>query len=457
MLTQKKRIFLLLAIFVASALFALRINHAAQAANAQQAGWTLVWGDEFNGSGAPSSANWNYHVGNGFNPGAATFDGWGNGEWEWYRPENCYQQNGSLVLKGEYRTTSTTIAGRQWYQFSCRITSDTKRSIQYGAIEARIQMPNTYGTWPAFWMMGDSCDDTSNGNYNAPITDYNTMASNWASCGEIDIMEHRNSDTTVVNNLFWDTRTGLFPWNGPTVANAPSSPNVGNVATFHTYRLEWTSTQLKWLIDGNVTKTIDTSPSTLEEFRQPFHLIMNMAISGTFTGNAQPNIGDFPTYTYVDYVRVYQAGSQPGGIDSSRWYDVVNANSGKCVDARSSATANGTAIQQYDCNNTFAQHFQFQPTSGGYYRINNRNNAAQVLDVAGVSSADGGLIHLWAYGGGNNQQWLPQQNANGTWRFISRHSGKCLDVPGSSTANSVQLQQWTCNNTNAQNFTLRLK
>ncbi len=34
------------------------------------AAWNLVWADEFNGSGAPSSANWNYNVGNGLNPGS---------------------------------------------------------------------------------------------------------------------------------------------------------------------------------------------------------------------------------------------------------------------------------------------------------------------------------------------------------------------------------------------------
>src|SRR5690349_5967307 len=155
--------------------------------------WNLVWSDEFNGSGAPSSANWNYHVGNGYNPGLPGFQGWGNGEWEWYRPEECYQSGGNLVLRGEYFSSPTSIAGRDWYQRSCRITTDTKRSFQYGKIEARIQMPNANGSWPAFWMMGDVCDDTSTGSYNPAIGYYDTMTSNWASCGEVDIMEHKNS------------------------------------------------------------------------------------------------------------------------------------------------------------------------------------------------------------------------------------------------------------------------
>ncbi|WP_432825154.1 beta-1,3-glucanase family protein [Dactylosporangium sp. CA-092794] len=150
------------------------------------------------------------------------------------------------------------------------------------------------------------------------------------------------------------------------------------------------------------------------------------------------------------------SGGGGGGttIPSGTWYSVVDKTSGKCVDARAAGTANGTAIQQYTCNSTYAQQFQFQPTSNGYVRINNRNNTAQVLDVNGVSTADGAVVQLWGYGGGNNQQWLPVSEGGGYYHFVSRNSGKCLDVPNSSTADSVQLQQWTCNNTGAQSYRL---
>ena len=42
----------------------------------------------------------------------------------------------------------------------------------------------------------------------------------------------------------------------------------------------------------------------------------------------------------------------------------------------------------------------------------------------------------------------------GYYHFVSRHSGKCLDVPAASTADSVQLVQYTCNGTAAQSFRL---
>ncbi|MEV6304533.1 ThuA domain-containing protein [Actinoplanes sp. NPDC051861] len=141
-------------------------------------------------------------------------------------------------------------------------------------------------------------------------------------------------------------------------------------------------------------------------------------------------------------------------IDPAAWYPVVNKNSGKCVDARSAGTVSGTAIQQYTCNGSNAQQYQFATTDSGYVRINNRGNAAQALDVTNVSTADNAKIQTWTYGGGANQQWQPVAEGGGYYHFVNRNSGKCLDVPAASAADSVQLVQYTCNGTAAQSFRL---
>jgi beta-glucanase (GH16 family) len=272
--------------------------------------WQVVWEDTFSGSGQPNSSNWSYHVGNGWNPGAGDFSGWGNGEWEWYRPENAYLQNGNLVIRADYHTSPTVIHGRNWYQRSARITTKGKRSWKYGRIEARIAMPSAIGTWPAFWMMGTACDDTVTTNYAAPITHYDVMASNWSSCGEIDIMEHRNTEANTFQNLFWDSRTGLFPWGNGLNNEQPNNVYVGNVTQFHLYTIEWEPTQIRWYIDRETrptpVHTVDITASNKEEFHKPFHVILNLALSGIFTGYAAPNPADFPMYMYVDYVRVWQ-------------------------------------------------------------------------------------------------------------------------------------------------------
>lgn len=142
----------------------------------------------------------------------------------------------------------------------------------------------------------------------------------------------------------------------------------------------------------------------------------------------------------------------PGEISPTVWYAVTNRATGKCVDARAAASANGTVIQQYTCNGTNAQRFQFPPTSGGYGRINSQLNASQVLDVTNVSTADGAPIQLWSYGGGLNQQWQWVTEGGGYYHFVNRNSGRCLAVPGSSTADSVQLVQATCTGAANQSF-----
>ncbi|MFE6489232.1 ThuA domain-containing protein [Streptomyces sp. NPDC057757] len=140
-------------------------------------------------------------------------------------------------------------------------------------------------------------------------------------------------------------------------------------------------------------------------------------------------------------------------ISETAWYSLSNAGNGTCVDARSAATANGTAIQQYTCNGTQAQQFQFRSTDSGYRQAAIRSGPQQVIDVTGVSTADNAPLQLWSYSGGQNQQWLPVKESTGRYHFTARHSGKCLTAAGAAT-NSVQLTQRACDGSTAQSFTL---
>ncbi|MEU8972506.1 RICIN domain-containing protein [Streptomyces monashensis] len=131
---------------------------------------------------------------------------------------------------------------------------------------------------------------------------------------------------------------------------------------------------------------------------------------------------------------------------------VMDAASGKCLDAKGAATANGTVVQQYACNGTTAQRWSFTDAGNGYVRIAGAGDTGQVVDVTNVSTADSAPVQLWSYGGGANQQWQPVDDGGGAFHFVNRNSGKCLDVPGASLADSTQLQQYTCNGTAAQRF-----
>lgn len=122
---------------------------------------------------------------------------------------------------------------------------------------------------------------------------------------------------------------------------------------------------------------------------------------------------------------------------------VVSAvNSGKCVDANGNSSANGTAVQLWDCNSTNAQSWTRQPD--GTVRVN-----GACLDINGGGTSDGTQVQLWSCNGGGNQQWTV---INGT--LVNPASGKCLDDPGYNTANGTRLDLWTCDNGNNQHWAL---
>jgi hypothetical protein len=181
--------------------------------------------------------------------------------------------------------------------------------------------------------------------------------------------------------------------------------------------------------------------------------VNNIPLSSTFA-SAQQNQFILNGLKWLGGVGGSTTPPPTGPISSTAWYAVADSGSGKCVDARAAASANGTVVQQYACNGTQAQQYQFQPTDSGYVRINNRINSAQVIDVANVSAADNAGLQLWAYGSGKNQQWQPVAETGGAYHFVNRNSSKCLTVPGSSTADSVQLVQLTCNGSASQSFSL---
>jgi hypothetical protein len=152
-------------------------------------------------------------------------------------------------------------------------------------------------------------------------------------------------------------------------------------------------------------------------------------------------------------------------ISTTAWYYIVNKSSTLCVDASAWGYTDGTVIQQYTCGGAQPnQEWQFQPTDSGYYQIVNRNALSSaglraVLQVTGGpwATANQVGIQLWDYAGASNQQWMPVSVANGVYKFVARNSSKCLDVPGASSAVLIQLQQYDCNGTAAQSYTLHPK
>ncbi|MFQ3558961.1 lectin [Streptomyces gramineus] len=114
-----------------------------------------------------------------------------------------------------------------------------------------------------------------------------------------------------------------------------------------------------------------------------------------------------------------------------------------CVDDASSSTSDGTHVQIWGCNGTYAQDWIV--AGDGTIRT-----LGKCLDADHSGTTNGTLIQLWTCNGSGAQQWTA--GANGS--LVNPESKLCLDDPNSSTTNGTQLQLYTCNATAAQNWKL---
>lgn len=125
----------------------------------------------------------------------------------------------------------------------------------------------------------------------------------------------------------------------------------------------------------------------------------------------------------------------------------INAESGKCLEVGGYSTTAGGGIQQWDWvggNNW--QMWSLQPSDSGYYYVVNRGSG-MVMDVSGISYSNGALIHQWPNVGGQNQQWKftevsPLQSGM-SYTFAAQHDGDLIDVAGYSTSDGGMIHQWT--------------
>ena len=82
--------------------------------------------------------------------------------------------------------------------------------------------------------------------------------------------------------------------------------------------------------------------------------------------------------------------------------------------------------------------------NGGIYTVISKNNMC--VDVSGSSSANSANIVQSSCNGGNNQQWKFTSKGDGFYELQAVHSNKCLDVAGVSNDNGANIHQWDCSN-----------
>lgn len=236
---------------------------------------TLVWQDEFDGTELNAS-NWTYELGTGSN-------GWGNNELQYYTDKNTQILEGNLVITAK----KESLNGSNFT--SSRIVTKDKQEFEYGRIDIRAALPEGQGLWPALWMMGSNFNQVG-----------------WPRCGEIDIMEMvggNGRENTVLGTVHWlDDNSGQRAQFGGTRTLPFGTFNDA----YHVFSIVWDETSIEWLVDGNQYHVIDTTPAELDEFRNSFFFIFNVAVGGTLPGNPDTTTS-FPQHMIVDYVRVFQS------------------------------------------------------------------------------------------------------------------------------------------------------
>lgn len=230
-------------------------------------GYTLAWQDEFDGSALGS--HWTQEIGRGNG-------GWGNNELQYYRAENTTVADGMLVIEAK----EEGFGGANYT--SSRIITKGQKSFKYGRVDIRAALPEGRGLWPALWMLGDNIDQVS-----------------WPACGEIDIMEVvGHQPNRVYGTIHWDN-------NGHVDYGHSKASTTDFSEEFHVFSIIWDATEIKWLLDGVQFHNVDLQPAHLDEFREKFFFIFNVAVGGDWPGSPDAT-SSFPQYMIVDYVRVFQ-------------------------------------------------------------------------------------------------------------------------------------------------------
>jgi beta-glucanase (GH16 family) len=252
-------------------------------------GYALVFNDEFGGSALKRSKWFTRYIND--NETADRL----NDEKQRYRDNaNHLLGNGLLSLTAR-KVRSGDPAGINYE--SGMLRSDF--TFRYGYVEARVRMPGGRGVWPAFWLAADADGQGRMG---------------WPP--EIDIFE-------VVNNGVEDTmdmlHTGVIkpagaapaphlyidPAYSPTWTywRAPYRFNDG----WHTVAVEWTPDRVSTFVDGRriVTRAYTWTRSDGTPAGKA-HLLLNLAVGGSWAGRHGVDDGAFPQALQVNWVRVYQ-------------------------------------------------------------------------------------------------------------------------------------------------------
>ncbi len=191
--------------------------------------------------------------------------------------------NNLRIENGALRIIATKSSQPGGYSYSsARLETEGKKSFLYGRIDVMAKMPKGTGTWPAVWMM------PANDLYARKSPNDNVLR--YRNGGEIDIIEAVGFEPGIIYGVAHTLLSAE--------SNDDGSGNHGTVSvptsaeTFNKYSLMWTPTSLVYAVNNEpyfVYNRSDKADYTVWPFDQPFYLIVNLAMGGTWGGNDTAN------------------------------------------------------------------------------------------------------------------------------------------------------------------------
>lgn len=276
--------------------FATGSNAKAQENNTlSYEGYTKVWGDEFDGDSL-NRDDWNVETHE---------KGWVNSELQEYvdSEENIQVKDGKLVINPVKKVSSIesndAASTKEVVSYtSGRVSTQNKQTFTYGRFECRAKVPKGHGYLPAFWLMAND----------------ENLYGQWPRCGEIDCMEVMGQET---NKAY-----GTVHYGNPHAQSQGTYYTGENESDFsddfHVFTCDWEPGKITWYVDGvkyheeNDWYSTTVGQGTLAypaPFDQPFYIILNLAVGGSWVGNPNDETS-FENNPYeIDYVRVYQKDS----------------------------------------------------------------------------------------------------------------------------------------------------
>ena len=207
--------------------------------------------------------------------------GWGNQELQVYTKDeaNVRIEDGHLIIEAHQGTIENTGFT------SARIK--TRDSWRYGRIEVRAKLPFGRGTWPGIWMLPTIKD----------------RERQWPVDGEIDIVEHVGFEMGIVHGTIHTEAYNGMMGTQKTGKVRISDPH----SNFYVYAIDWTAEEIVWSVDDTEYHSFKKHGGREQwPFDRTFHLILNLAVGGTWGGRDGVDPDIWPQQLVVDWIRVYQ-------------------------------------------------------------------------------------------------------------------------------------------------------